>query len=318
MKKIIFVLGALFCCIMTTTEAYAQKSVEEALKEAEAKAQLADKNPTDGKLQYEAAMMFIADNMGERQDPDRALTYANKALKIALEQPVLKDTLKGLACYGLGLIYIKKQNYENATDFMEMAMDAFEQELGKDDPITNGTKLVFSNLSVWKQPFRGFPKMQEAIYNNSIAPQNKRIENMDEANIALEFGLEMFLAEHMKQFRYALPLVTFEGKNYLVVQTRDWNMERPLVGWMVPGFLRTPEEEEAFVGDDIILCDDNYQFLVIPAKEKDKLQMKFNFKHTLGEPRKLSSDEGDSRLLFFKPEVHEEILAKYREFKANK
>lgn len=318
MKKTIFMLGVLLCCLMSATETYAQENFEAAMKEAEEKAQLADKNPTDGKMQYEAAMRFISDDLGEKKDLDRALSYANKALKIAMEQPVLKDTLKGLSCYALGLIYMKKQSAENAADFMEMAMDAFEQELGKDDPVTNGTKLIFSNLVIWQDALRGFPKLQEAFYDNSIAPERKRITNMDEANIVREFGFEMLLAAYTNQFRYALPVVSYEGKNYLVLQTRDWNMERPLVGWLQPSLLRNPAEEDTFVGDDIILCDEDNNFLVIPAAERDKVPMTFNFRHRVANPRQLESDEGDGRILFFSPEVHGNILAKFREFKASK
>lgn len=318
MKKTILLLGALLCCLMSATEAYAQESVEQALKKAEEKAQLADKNPTNGKMQYEAAIQFINDDLGEKKDLDRALTYAHRALKIAMEQPVLKDTLKGLSCYALGLIYIKKQSAENAADFMEMAMDAFEQELGKDDPVTNGTKLIFSNLVLWQNALRGFPKLQEAFNDNSTAPERKRITNMDEANVVREIGFEMVLAAYTNQFRYALPVVTYEGKSYLVLQTRDWNMERPLVGWMQPGLMRSPEEEKTFVGDDIILCDEDSKFLVIPAAEREKVPMTFNFRHRLANPRHLESDEGDSRILFFNPEAHGNILAKFREFKAKK
>ena len=315
MKKILMTLAAILCCAMTTTVVNAQITMEQALKYAEKKVKLADKNPKNGKMQCEAAMAFISDEMGEKKDLDRALTYANRALKIATEQPAPKDTLLGLTCYALSMIYMQKQDTESAMNYLEKAMDGFEVELGRDDPVTNGTKLVHSWLMMTKQPLRAFPKIQEAFFDNSIAPQDKRIENMDEANIVQEMALEILIAEQTQRFRYALPMIFMDGKRYFIVQTKDWNMERPLVGWLVPSLLHSEAEG---VNDATIICDDNLQFTVMSEEDKDKRQLTFNFTHEINNPRKLETNEGDARIWFLSPESYENLLAKFRAFKAEK
>ena len=315
MKRILTIV-ALMCAV--AFQVNAQNSVEQALKLAEQKVKLADKNPKDGKKQYEAAMALINDELGEKKDLDRALTYANRALTIAREHPAPQDTLQGLTYMGLGLIYMQKGRYENASDFMEMAMDAFEVELGRDNPVTNGVKLVYGGMMLGPQPVRGFTKVQEAMFDNSLAPKDKRIENMDEANIVLETALEMLIADQTKRFRYALPMIFIDGKKYLIVQTPDWNMERPLVGWTVQSLLRTDEEREAFKGDDTIICDESGQFSVLPKEEKEKRQMTFNFRHKILNPLKLEADEGDARIWFLAPAAYNNLLAKYRDYKKNK
>ena len=313
MKRILTIV-ALMCAV--TFQMNAQMTVEQALKSAEQKAKQADKNPKNGKKQYEAAMMFINDELGEKKDYDRALTYANRALKIAREHPAPQDTLQGLTYMALGMIYLGKGEYENANDFFEMSIDAFEVELGRDDPVTNGTKLVYAVMMMGPQPVRGFTKVQEAMFDNSIAPNNKRINNMDEANILLESALEMLIAERTKYFRYALPLIFIDGKRYFIVQTPDWNMERPLVGWKVPSLMRTKEENDAFEGNETIICDDDFQFTVMSDEEREKRPMTFNFGHRIKDPRKLSTNEGDSRIWFFNPAAYNNLLAKFREYKA--
>lgn len=319
MQRIARAAMMLLLLLATTATTWAQNTVEQALKFAEQKAKLADKNPKDGKKQYEAAMGFINDELGEKKDLDRALTYANRALTIAREHPAPQDTLQGLTYMGLGLIYMQKGNYENATDFMEMAMDAFEVELGRNDAVTNGTKLVYGMLMMGAQPVRGFTKVQEAIFDNSLAPRNKRIENMEEANIVLESALELLIADQTKRFRYALPMIFIDGKRHVVVQTADWNMERPLVGWKVQSLLHSDEEREAFKGDDTIICDDKLQFTVLPDEEKEKCQMTFNFRQKILNPRHLETDEGDARIWFLTPAAYNNLLAKYREYRtANK
>ena len=235
MKKILMTLAAVFCCAMTTT-VDAQDKVEQALKQAEQKAKLADENVENGKMQYEAAVSFISDDLGEKKDLDRALTYANRAFKISQERPAPQDTLKGLTCYALGMIYMWKQSWENCFDYLEMAMDAFQEELGRYDPVTNGTKLVYGYFMAGAQPLRAFPMIQEAFTDNSMTPQDKRIENMDMAFIAQSMALEMLIAEYTKRMSRAVPMIIRDGKSYLVVQTKDWNMERPLGS----GLMRMP------------------------------------------------------------------------------
>lgn len=319
MKKILLTIVALTGIVIF--QLHAQEStqqVEEAVKYAAKKVKLADKNPKNGKMQYEAAIALINNELGEKKDLDRALTYANRALKIAREHPAPQDTLLGLTCMEISTIYMEKGSYENTLNFMEMAMDAFEVELGRDDPVTNGIKLVYGTIMLGPQPARGFTRIQEAMFDNSLAPKDKCIENMAEANILLETALEMLIADQTKRFRYALPMVTIDGKKYVIVQTADWNMERPLVGWKVQSLLRNEEEEENFEGDDIIVCDDNMQFTIIPEADEEKREMKFNFKHFIRNPRQLVSDEGDARIWFFSPDDYNNLLAKYREFKAMK
>ena len=314
--KQLLTLVALMCAV--AFQAKAQTSVEQALQEAEKKAALADQNPTDGKLQYQAAFQFISDVLGDKRDPDRALTYANRALKIAQAQTELKDTLKGLTYYTLATIYTQKQEYQNAFDFMEMAIDAFQQELGRNDAITIGTKLLYGNyMVIGGQPFRGFPKVLEAFVDNSMAPKDKRIENIDEANIMQEIAIESLIAEYTYLFRNAVPIITYEGKPYLIVQTPDWNMERPIVGWRVANLMRTEEERATYQGDDIILFGDN-EFKVIPFAERAKVQLNFQFAQLLRDPRHLLTHEGEARPGFLTPESHQEILTKYREFKNKK
>ena len=315
MKRMLTIV-ALMCTV--TFFANAQNSIEKALKEAEQKVKLADKHPKNGKMQYEAAMAFINDDLGEKKDYDRALTYANRALKIAREHPAPQDTLQGLTCMGLGLIYLNKGSYETAMDFFEMSMDALEVELGRNDPLTNGTKLVYGGMMLMRQPVRSFTKIQEAMMDNSLSANNKRVINMEEANFLLESALEMLIADHTRRFRYALPMTFIDGKRYFLVQTADWNMERPLVGWQVQNFIRTEEERKSFKGNETILCDDDFQFKVIPHEEKGKYQMKFNFRHKVENPRHLESNEGDARIWFFTPAAYNNLLAKFREYKKNK
>ena len=315
MKKIIITLAAVVLCPMA---AMAQSQVEEALKDMEQKVRVADKNPKNGKAQLDAATACINDELGDKKNLQRGLAYAGRALEIAEAQTVLKDTLLGQANYVLGAIYMQQNDYAKACEYFERSMNAFEKELGADDPVTNGTKLVYSYMMMQSQPFRAFPYMQEAFYHNSIAPEDKRITNMDEAHILLEVSLEMLIAAYTNLYRTAVPMIVLEGNQYLLVQSGDWNIEKPLVGWLVPTLLRSDEENAAFVGDEGIVCDGDFNFTVIPAGDKEKTALTFNFRHFLSNPRTLASLPDDSRIFFLPPDTYEQLLNKFREFKANR
>ena len=129
-------------------------------------------------------------------------------------------------------------------------------------------------------------------------------------------SLEMLIAEHTKRFRYALPVFFKDGKRYFVVQTAFWNMERPLVGWQVQNELATDEEREN-AKDDLILCDDQFQFFSVPKEEKDKYEFIFHFNHRVWNPRKLEGQEGDSRIFFLNPDSYNKMLEGFRAFKTN-
>ena len=316
MKRIMAII-ALICAV--TFQVNAQTTnLEELQKTIEQKVKQADKHPKDGKMQLTAAYAILSDSLSGNRDWDRALTYANRAMKIAVEHPAPQDTLLGLSYEALGMIYLGKEDMATALDFYEMAMDAFDVELGRFDPVTNGTKLIYGWLMMGAQPSRGFPKILEAIYDNERAPQDKRIKNMDQANITLEAALEMLLAEQTQRFRYALPMLYIDGKKYFIVQTSKWNIERPIVGWMAQGLMPSEAKDDAEKSDDSILIGDDGQFLVLTEADKDKRQMLFNFNYSRLNRHYLQFNDGEARIMFFSPDVYNQILTKYREFKSNK
>ena len=300
-------------------QANAQESPEEALKNAEAKAKLADENPTNGKMQYQAATAFMNENLGDKIDADRALSYAERALKIAQEQPAPQDTLMGLSCQSLAIIYMQKQDMVKSLAYYEMAVNAFEQEVGKYDRVTNGLKLIYGYTLVLSgaDPTRGFNFIMDAFKNNFSAQIDKRIQNMQEATIAAELSFESLINEQTNQFRYALPQITYDGKRLFIVQVPTWNMGRPLVGWMQKNYLED-EEDDATPQDDIILCDDNFQFTVLPYADRKEIQLTFSFKYSPSNPTQLTVNPDDTRICYFPPEIYKKLLAKYREFKASK
>lgn len=308
MKQILLTLAVLLCC---ATAAVAQMTPGQALKEAEQKVKEADKHPKNGKMNLQAAHALITNELGEKKDLDRALSYATRAFQIAQQHPAPQDTLKGLSSYAISMIYLQKQSYENAFDYMEVAVDAFQEELGRYDPVTIGTKMMCGFNMMGPYPTRGYRWILEAYLDNELAPKDKRIKNIDLASIIIEMALERHIAERTQHFRYALAVTFKDGKRYFIVQTPSWNMERPLVGWMVADELAT-DEERAQWKNEAIVCDDEGNFSVWTEKDSDSRQLNFSFRHRLWNPRFIEYNDDDALIFFCKPDFYNEILSKYR------
>ena len=115
---------ALMCAVAFQVNAQTT-NVEELLKAIEQKVKQADKHPKDGKMQLTAAYAILSDSLSGNRDMDRALTYANRAMKIALEHPARQDTLLGLSYEALGMIYLGKQDMATAIDFYDDGAGCF-------------------------------------------------------------------------------------------------------------------------------------------------------------------------------------------------
>lgn len=317
MKKIFMTLAVLFCCVMAVMAD--QVNQDEAKARAEQKAKEADENPKDGKKQLAASYAFLGDTTGLDKDHDRALQYAERAMSIANEQTVLQDTLKGLACHQLFVIYSIKGDQENALNYMKMAADAFQDEFGSNNPMTIGHKFIYGYSLMGFDPFRAAASLLDAFCTNDALPRDKCIENMAVANIAQEIVIEFLIAAATNRFRYALPVIIYKDKPCLLLQTKNWNVERPLVGWMTQSLLNNDgnesQETEHAPG---ILCEmETQRCFVIPEDDRKNNQISATFIYRVENPRMLETRNGSSYILFFSEQEHAKILNNFREFKAS-
>lgn len=315
MKRMV-IFAAMICAVVLT--ANAQTEVEEWLKKAEEKAQIANSHPNDGKKQLEASYAMIYDELGDKRDFLRAQQYADRALAIAKAQEVLKDTLLGDAYMQHVLINLHSEDYTKTEENWELALTAYEKELGKYDPITIGSKLLAGHflMRFKSDPRRGCLLIMEAFLDNDMAPEDKKIENMEMGNIDLEYALEVLTAVYTNYMRYTVPMIYMDGKPYFLVQTQDWNIERPLVGWLMPSLLRDSQEE--FNGDDPITFNvETNEFRRFKKDDTERPQMIWNVRQSHTNPRQLEIDEGSSALVFLSAEQHDTILNLFREFKAS-
>lgn len=295
----------------------AQDTIQEKKKAAEAAVKLADKNPEDGKMQYDAAGALIAVATDDSNKYEQALTYAYKALEIAKAHKERKDTLLASAYSLLGTIYMMQGNIDNACDFMELFVDAEEEQLGRYDPLTicNRLKVGLTIELIYPDTRRGFLHVMQAFYDNDKAPANKRIKNMNLLNIQSNLAMEQIMAAYTNSNRYGVPVVKIDGKNYLMVQTSDWHIGQPLVNWLTPNMLRSEEEKKAHSGENIILMNNDGEFRRLTKEEGQNVLLvlpEYTLNLSSREVEILNPDA--SHLIYLQPETYNETVRRFNEF----
>lgn len=305
---------ALVCAV--AFQVSAQNTVEENKKMAEQTVKLADANPTDGQKQYAAATALVGIAVNTDGQYDRAISYAHKAIEIAKAQKEQKDTLLANTYSLLSNIYLMQGSVDNGCDFMELSVDAAEEELGRYDPVTiyNRLKTGLTLMSIYPDTRRGFLNVMQAFYDNDKAPVNKRIKNMDQLNIQFSMAMEQMLTAYANGNRYAVPVVMMDGEKYFLVQTRDWHIGQPLANWLSPNMLRSEDERLAHRGENIVLMNDKADFRRLTKEEGQNLPMVLpQFMLNPGS-HEVEIAPGASYLSFLQPETYNETVKRFEEF----
>ena len=314
-------LAAVLCC--ATTVVNAQNTVEENkkmvstnLQMAEQKVKLADENPTDGQKQYAAATALVGVAVNTDGQYDRAISYAHKALEIAKAQKEQKDTLLANTYSLLGNIYLMQGSVDNACDFMELSVDAAQEQLGRYDAVTIYSRLKtgLTLISIYPDTRRGFLHVLQAFYDNDKAPVNKRIKNMDQFNIRHNLAMEQMLTAYTNANRYAVPVFMMDGEKYYIVQTRDWHIGQPLVNWLSPNMLRSQEEREAHMGENIVIMNDKGEFRRLSKEEGQKALLETPNFWINTNSRELETAPSAGYLWYLQPQVYNDTVKRFEEF----
>lgn len=313
-SKRFMTIVALTCAV--AFQMNAQNTVEDNKKIAEQTVKLADANPKDGQKQYAAATALIGIAVNTDGQYDRAISYAHKALEIAKAQKERKDTLLANTYSLLSNIYLLQGSVDNGCDFMELSVDATEEQLGRYDPVTiyNRLKTGLTLISIYPDTRRGFLHVMQAFYDNDKAPTNKRIKNMDQLNIRFSLAMEQMLTAYANGNRYAIPVVMVDGKKYFMVQTRDWQIGRPLTNWLSPNMLRSEEERLAHWGENIVLMNDKGEFRRLSKEEGQKVALETPNFMLNASSREIEIAPNSTHLWFVQPQDYNDIVKRFEEF----
>ena len=169
-------------------------------------------------------------------------------------------------------------------------------------------------ISIYPDTRRGFLHVMQAFYDNDKAPVNKRIKNMDQFNIRHNLAMEQMLTAYTNANRYAVPVFMMDGEKYYIVQTRDWHIGQPLVNWLSPNMLRSQEEREAHMGENIVIMNDKGEFRRLSKEEGQKALLETPNFWINTNSRELETAPSAGYLWYLQPQVYNDTVKRFEEF----
>lgn len=303
MKKILCVLVLICTVVAANANRFSNKQQKEGLKELAT-----------------ARTLFKQFEQGDSVALDQAILHAEKALQIGLAQPVMKDTLLGNTCLELfKLSMYKGESIDDVTRYCEMAINAYEQELGRTDPVTMGTKIAFPFALIVINPRIAFSLIQQGFLDNEKAPEDQKIVNIDEATSYLSMGLEFMLSYYKNFFCYALISFPYQGQQYYLAQLNDWKIGQPLVGWFdIFNNENESEDEEnensETPGNIVVLINTTTLegHRILPEDERPSFAT--SVRVNKDDPRKLITDSDGCSIRILAPEEYRRVKTAYLDF----
>ena len=303
MKKMMMTLVAVLCCAMTTTVVNAQTTEVESISDKYFRlSKIADENPSDWKSQLEVAHILLNKESGF-YNQTRAMKYYERiyhtATDINREIPdsILRETFTALIIEATD-----KKDAKKALFYTGEAKRA--EKVGVD---LGDTSLqiegwgYFYNLIVGKS-VNALPHIMD--FRDKVTEMNlPGIENTD---LSTAMAFESVLSTYKKMFGDKLLEITLDGKKYIIIASKDWNIEKPFMGWM---------------GDIEDTDNDNKPRLMYgeDGKVYDNVHGQMSFSYKWDKKNGIVPQvDANAKLINVTPEQRQKMIEAYREYMKKK
>ena len=154
------------------------------------------------------------------------------------------------------------------------------------------------------------------FYNNEKAPEEQKIKNMDWAGMGLAMATEYLLADYALRFNHVVPLITFEGEKYLVLQMADWHVGMPFVNWLAPVLVREQNGVKKELGDAILMNNQTREIRRITPDYKNRasLSLTFGLMYNVRNPRELMFADDNAYIMNFQQDKYDQLVELYNQF----
>ena len=317
MRKILMTLAAVLCCAMTTTVVNAQEA-ESPIKKGERLAKAADDAPQDWKKQYDAAEFYLNEDNGT-PNPILAEKYATRALEIAKNQTVKRDTILGKSFELMSIIGMFNKNADQMISSYDQAIRAYVDELGYQNAAIP-PRIAFLASLKWMLHSSGayaygdadaVKTLREAFLLNNQLPEGQRAEGMEEAETIYALSLETLMAEHRQLMKDKVWLWTdqADGKTYTILPFDDWTVEQP-AGLMATMFFDNQNGKKApDLKRGLVLMDEQGN---ITERKPTEFVWNVNFNQK-GNAYRLS-DKTNLRVVKISSEKRQQIIDAFHKF----
>ena len=245
MRKII--LFAAFVCFAALNSNAQTEEPESKIEKMLRLTKTANEDPTDWKAQLEAGH-FLLDKENGMYNQSQAEKYYERIYHLATDyNKEIPDSVILETGTMLMTVATDKKNVDKALFYIDEMIRA--QKVGVDisDDYMNSFAFwgMLYSMEDMVKPLAYMMNLRERLTTN----KTHGIEYTDVFTTVL---FERLIEKYKNMFGDKVMELTFDGKKYIMISKGDWNIEKPLVGWMQgePGSLTVLYGEDGKVYDD--------------------------------------------------------------------
>ena len=252
---------------------------------------VADENPTDWNAQLEAGH-FLLDN------PSQAEKYYERLFHLATDyNKEIPDSVIGKTGFVLTMLSMapEKEDLDRALFYIDAMRHA--DKMGVDLP--EGFTYSFDMYGAF------FSKMKDEeerslYYMTELRNQltKDKIPGIEYTDVMTAMLYDELMSKYKEMFGDKLMELTFDGKKYIALSMNEWNIEKPLTGWMK----ETEGEQESLY----YCCDDGKVYDDLHGQ----MEFSFDFDKNGIKPR----DTANARLITVTPECRQQLVKAYRKY----
>jgi hypothetical protein len=227
MRKI-FLLAAFVC--------FAALSVSAQTEESESKTEkmlrltkTANENPTDWKAQLEAGH-FLLDKENGVYNQSQAEKYYERIYHLATDyNKEIPDSVIRETGFMLMSVAADKKNFDKALFYIDAMTHARRVGVDISDEYMNSIDVCGIMYSMIKEdmvkPLAYIMNIRERLTKN-------KTPGIEYTDVLTTILFERLMEKYKDMFGDKVMELTLDDKKYIMISKGDWNIEKPLVGWM--------------------------------------------------------------------------------------
>ena len=295
-------LAATFCCAMTTTVVNAQTAETESSMDKYLRlSKEADENPTNWQAQLEVGHMLLDKESGVYNLSRAARYYERIYQQAAGFNKEVPDSVFFESAVMLMIAASEKQDVKKVLFYIDELMRAEKMgvDVDRDYVISCGWMGVAFNLMNGDAAKALWHMLEMRKF--ATAEKKAGIDYSDAMTVML---YENLLSEYNKTFADRLPEFTLDGKKYIVIAMKQWNVEMPLMGWM--GGLDDDGDDERDNGLKLLYGED--------GKVYDDMHGEMNYSFNFTKDGFVPQEGFNVRMITVTPEQRQKMVDAYHSY----
>ena len=295
-------LAATFCCAMTTTVVNAQTAENESSMDKYLRlSKEADENPTNWQAQLEVGHMLLDKESGVYNQSRAARYYERIYQQAAGFNKEVPDSVFFESVVALMTMASDKKDVKKVLFYIDELMRAEKMgvDVDRDYVISCGWMGVAFNLMNGDAAKALWHMLEMRKF--ATAEKKAGIDYSDAMTVML---YENLLSEYNKTFADRLPEFTLDGKKYIVIAMKQWNVEMPLMGWM--GGLDDDGDDERDNGLNLLYGED--------GKVYDDMHGEMNYSFNFTKDGFVPQEGFNVRMITVTPEQRQKMVDAYHSY----